>query len=987
MKKRLLAVVVLSLVLMNIPSVVYAGRSDAIEISTAEDLIALSRESDVELYTKGRKYVLTRDIDLSGTDFKNIKLFAGDLDGGSHMIKGFALSGNESDIGFIGTLTAEGCVHDLKVTGSVSENDSNENIGIIAGINYGTIKNCDVEGTVISYKNVGGIVGRNMPSANIINCENAAEVMGTKKTGGIAGFNEGYISGAVNTGEINASTFTAHERLNDPDDESMEFKDIDICHTGGIAGESTGVITGSKNTGRVGEVHMTAMTGGIAGYDRGLIVNCDNSGEVKGRRNIGGITGILEPYAEIRYEEDTLDKAGDEFDRLVSLTGNLNSTVDTADDAVQGDIDAIRAEADDLRSTVSNYKAYYRAKNDGIENELYSRFDAIRADLDAIDIDTKVYISEGTGEDPVDILLEMYDLVVAVRQARSAGVPVDVVSIIGQLADKGDKTFSNIDSLIGAIDEGDKKLSKKAKKAIEKLEDVRDKLSSLDDYCRNTVDDYKADERKTSDDIQARIERLADESDRLSNDLKSSDKEIRSCLDDITGQLKTISNVTNDGIDEARDKLNDLRDDFKDKKIYEDISEECVSENASGMGEIRNSENEGIITGDFNVGGVAGSIDVTTGRDSDFETVSSGDVSMKFRMTKSAVIKECINNSNIVGYKDYIGGIVGNAEYGVVYDCSSMGNIVAEDSRYVGGIAGNSELSIEGSNVFMSVSGNKFAGGIAGYGSSLKGNRSVASVEGSEKTGSIAGQCADDAEVVGNIYVETGSSAIDGGADSSMARQVSYAELVSMDGVPKEFGTVHITFVFADGMTAERRVRYGGSLGEEEIPKIPKKDEEIGYWSESDFKGLTQNKVVYACYVPWVTTIADPEQTVLVSGNFYEGTSLKDEVTPADKKAPEEYEAIEKHSLSIDSVYGVSFNDLTIRLRAGEKTTVMLENGEIAKGHYDGNYYVFTSSSPIFYVIRKKDSMLPAAAAGAVFILIAAAAVLRHRRVNTNEKR
>ena len=990
-KKRLAGIIALSLILVNIPTFTYAETMDAVEIATAADLVKLSEESSVELYTKNRRYALTSDIDLSGIKFESIKIFAGELDGRSHTISGLSLSGNESDTGLIGMITADGNVHDLKVSAAISENYATENIGMVAGINYGTVKNCKTEGKITAYRNTGGVVGRNMASANVINCVNGAEVKGVKRSGGIVGFNEGYVSGARNEGEVNASTVTAYEEFADDEDDGMELKDIDVCHTGGIAGENTGLIKGSLNDGKVGEEHMTMMTGGVAGYNRGLVHNCKNRGEVKGRRNIGGIVGILEPYARISYEEDTLDKAQDEFDELVSLTDSLNKEVQSADDSVQENVDAIRNEADELRATVSNYKAYYRAKNDGIENEIYSRLDDIRSDFDAIEIDTKVYTSKSVNEDPEELLLETLELIGRVKQAAEAGVPVDIKEAVSEIASRGDKVAADIDSLINAIGSEKKQLDKKTKRAKDRLNSARDKINSLSDYCRSTIDDYKADERKTSDDIQARIDKISERSDNLNASVKDSDKIIRDRLDDITEQIRKISTTTEEGIDEAKERLGDLKEDIKEREIYDDISVENVSINNVGMGEVDSSENSGAIVGDFNVGGIAGAIDITSGKDSDFETVSSGDVSMKYELTKSAVIKDCINKNNIIASKDHVGGIVGRAEDGAIYQCSSMGNIVAADSRYVGGIAGSSGLYIGRSNVFMSISGDEYVGGIVGLGNDLIDNRSAAEIDGSEKTGSVAGKCEDDAEIKGNVYVETGSSAINGSSESSKTRPISYEEMISMDGIPYDFGKVRITFIFADGTTVDRTVGYGETLKADEIPKIPKKNDEVGYWSKREFNDMTRNMVVFAEYVPWVTTIADSETDpkVLVSGNFYVGTSLSDKVEPAGNIAvPKGYEAVEKHTLSINSAYGMPDTDLTVRLKADAGSDVMLENGEIARGHYDGNYYVFTSSSPVFYLIKKKSSAVPVAAAGAAVVFIAAAAVVfRHRRFKTDEKR
>ena len=86
--------------------------------------------------------------------------------------------------------------------GVVSPEGSQEEIGGIAGVNYGTIKNCNFTGAVSGQKSVGAITGINKSYGQIFECTANAVVLATDYTGGIAGVNEGIIDACINESKV-----------------------------------------------------------------------------------------------------------------------------------------------------------------------------------------------------------------------------------------------------------------------------------------------------------------------------------------------------------------------------------------------------------------------------------------------------------------------------------------------------------------------------------------------------------------------------------------------------------------------------------------------------------------------------------------------------------------------------------------------------------------------------------------------------------------
>lgn len=245
---------------------------------------------------------LTADIDLGGAEWAPID-FEGTLIGNGHTISNFTLSENRDTLGFFGTLS--GTVSDLKFADvAVSLRGSKSDVGIIAGVNTGTIELCEVSGSVQAEyaANVGGIAGRN--SGGITACVNNAEIVGGSCVGGITGFATGEISECTNNGEITGSERTggiAGERNNCSVENCKNYAAIGGGdYTGGIFGY---ISSGShQNIENEGSVVGKNYTGGIAGYWKsGSGETAENFGNITGTYYVGGLYGYATSADIIGY--------------------------------------------------------------------------------------------------------------------------------------------------------------------------------------------------------------------------------------------------------------------------------------------------------------------------------------------------------------------------------------------------------------------------------------------------------------------------------------------------------------------------------------------------------------------------------------------------------------------------------------------------------------------------------------------------------------
>ncbi len=205
--------------------------TEVIEISTAQELVAMSREygENVEAY-KDYLYVLTNDIDMSGVEnfvpigmlppyvpdpvegFPDISYsapnrkstgFIATFDGQGHTVKNLTLNykGNAEGkkgygcMGFFMAVSDGGVVKNLNIenitiNGIGANPWHSANCGGLAGYFAGYAENCHVNGRIDTISCGGGFVGRAGEDAKVYNCTADVDISGCWYTAGFVGYIE-----------------------------------------------------------------------------------------------------------------------------------------------------------------------------------------------------------------------------------------------------------------------------------------------------------------------------------------------------------------------------------------------------------------------------------------------------------------------------------------------------------------------------------------------------------------------------------------------------------------------------------------------------------------------------------------------------------------------------------------------------------------------------------------------------------------------------
>ncbi len=409
--RKLAAFLLVFLIFSLIPAAYLpAEQENVININSLRDFIELADDCSLDTFSQGKTVQLNCDIDVSDSGFTSIPTFGGVFNGNGHTVSGLTISKAGSAQGLFRYIQQDGQVLDLNVSGAVRASGSKKKLGGIAGVNYGRIVNCTFSGTVDGQESVGGIAGINEPSGYIKGCRSSADITGDNCAGGIAGKNLGSIYSSVNNGGINTAytlrsqnlissyealqsnlellqifglgtdssrNSVADEGLGDVIEEPGSFTDA-----GGIAGYSSGIIQNCENTGKTGYPHVGYNVGGIAGRQNGYLADCKNSGEILGRKNIGGIVGLMEPNLLIEYSPDTFQMIGGELQTMSGLFDNLFNDLGGSSDSITGEIDNTLNEfenTEDVLNTLAHQTSGYVSDTaDSINNSSERITNAIR---------------------------------------------------------------------------------------------------------------------------------------------------------------------------------------------------------------------------------------------------------------------------------------------------------------------------------------------------------------------------------------------------------------------------------------------------------------------------------------------------------------------------------------------------------------------------------------------------------------------------------
>lgn len=1066
---------------------------ERVDIYTVEDLQKFSGQCHVDTWSADKEVHLMADLNLDGVELEPISVFNGFFYGESHTISGFTYEGAGYVTGMFRYIGHAGEIRDLRLEAEIRSNDEKECVGGLVGVNYGTIRNCTFAGMVDGKNITGGIVGINESTGLISDSMVMGRITGYYATGGVAGKNHGMIMSTINQAGINDDTEWVEQDdemglawLRSVDDTNSNVQIHSGVDTGGIAGCSDGYIGLCTNAGRVGYEHTGYNVGGIAGRQAGMVDQCTNNGTVNGRKDVGGIVGQMEPFIELNeaeslrsevnrlhdliqktirdmqsgknvvkadtdklldYSKQTLDTGKSMADQMSDFA---DSNMDAADKVSQrvnqvmnmvpnvlNQSDAMRNRLNDLNNNVKKAIQDLNVENRVDSDETQSIKDQMEADnnkiqdsLDALDKYVKDIQDILNSDDSDDKKQQDIEAIIKGDDFQNALTQVST-DLYAVLQDVNDLMAIYGPALDDALQDGFQDLENASKNG----EDAISALNAVSDAARAIVNYINAQE-------EIRFTRLGEQFDQDRQALYDQLSAMNDCLQSISDDTSRYSDVVTQDLLAVNDQINvvfnllmdqlDVTDDSDVTSIqdsfYQDVSDEQLEE--SGDGWIENSRNKGIVNGDINVGGIAGSMAIDE-EDPEENAAGNVDYTIGNRYVTRCVIRSCVNEGYITAKKDGAGGVAGYMKIGAVVHSESYGSVESTEGDFVGGICGQSLSVIRSCYAISDVSGGKNVGGIAGYAEELTDCCSLARVEAAVgQSGAIAGQVSsyekeenEQQKVKNNFFAGDALYGIDGISYDGIAQSISYEEMLEIEGIPQAFRHLKITYRTEDQVLGYEEVAYGDSLDHLTYPEIPEKEGYYGVWEDVSGQRMTGNRVLEAEYVEKVSVVqsdAHAEQTVaaeesdekrsprkkpyaLVESSFTGDAVLHvstDEETGFDLQTPEGVEGNHR-------IYFITLENADVQ--PDQETALRLYNpygDDVELWHYEeesgwqqeelvsrGEYLqtTLTGDSGIYCIVEKKPNVmlyavLGGCSGGVLLLLQLRKAIKKHRQKRQEKK-
>lgn len=213
----------------------------------------------------------------SGSNWTTIGSLSGSIDGNGKTITGLRVYTTSNNTGLIGVMT--GTIKNLTMSDAVVYSTASYTAVLAAQLTNGSIMNCTITDNCSVGQGSSGMLGgfSGQASGSIIDCNNNGRVNGYRNVGGIIGYGVSVtLQGCTNTGEVIGS----RHRIGGIAGHCFSSKNVVAC-------SNTGIISGDSNV------------GGIIGYAEGQ----------NGTLNVIGCwtCDTSEKYA---YDNVTIDKDG-----------------------------------------------------------------------------------------------------------------------------------------------------------------------------------------------------------------------------------------------------------------------------------------------------------------------------------------------------------------------------------------------------------------------------------------------------------------------------------------------------------------------------------------------------------------------------------------------------------------------------------------------------------------------------------------------------
>lgn len=349
----------------------------------------------------------------------------------------------------------------------------------------------------------------------------------------------------------------------------------------------------------------------------------------------------------------------------------------------------------------------------------------------------------------------------------------------------------------------------------------------------------------------------------IEKELKSLNADITSLSSDLVERVGRLNEIFNNISDNIVSNIYDLQNgDILDDKVWESDIDKVTE------GKIFGCQNTGSVSGDINIGGIAGAMGLEYTIDPEDDMTEETSLTQRKKYRLQVVIHACHNEGEVTSKYDYAGGVVGKMDMGLVYGSETYCTVTSQNGNYVGGIAGVTSGIISDCYAKSTLSGGKYVGGIVGSGvaEDISGESSIIRNcytmvyinRFTQYGGAISG--ANTGDFSENMFVSDTLAGIDRISYAGKAEPISYEDLIKRRSLPTGFYSFTLDFVADGEIIHSESFEYGESFDSSIFPEIPLKEGYFGKWDRTDLTNLTFDTTVSVVYKPYIVTISSEEK-------------------------------------------------------------------------------------------------------------------------------
>lgn len=869
-------------------------------------------------------------------------------------------------------------------------------MGGIAGYSSGVLEFCTNNGDVgyehVGY-NVGGIAGRQ--SGYLHSCTNKGLILGRKDVGGITGQAEPYIRLDVTEDivyQLSDGINELHDLLNKTLDDSgdtsdvvsdrltivKQFVDGALNDTSYLSGESIDFINGLTGAGNdvLGRIDYSMdevkKDGGVLDKSKDAMADLDKAVDNLDRAaQDADIYNYMDDADKALYDnaKQRMKDNSEEFNGYYKAVYkhnyyyyiNIKATTASLNDYYghEGDLVAYDVDGNVVGWPASNYRTARPKPSEcsiayikhGTDDSIFPATEGDQKDWD------EALIKDAEADarkDSDDYANNMYKDASYGKHSNSYRVEMkddaeEIASIVAryepQMSEDGKKdmnaALSNLNSAAGNMESAASQTGDIFRE-LNGRDDIT--LPSLSNGFKTHTNSFVNNMQGMSDNLEYLNQEMSNSSDVLLNDMR-----------DVNDSFNRVMLLFTDAMDGALD---------MDYSVYEDDSFDVAE--VSTQGTVADCSNMGIVRGDIDAAGIAGTMAIEYDFDLEGDVTGTKDSRLNATYRTKCVLRHNNNTGRITSHKSYCGGMTGLQEMGTIVFCENYGTIISDAGDYVGGIAGKSVANIRNSSAKGILSGGKYIGGITGYGHNINDCYSMPVVNEYENfTGAIAGEMDDNCSMSGNYFCSDDLAGIDRISYSGMAEPLTYEELMNVEDVPDAFGKMVISFYVDDALVGTRNVAYANSLAHEQYPDPISEEDFYIDWDSYNIEDVRYDLEIDGEKTRYLTTIAsvqlrgNNQSVMLVDGKFKNGQTLETSQEANDVKGIGK--VTESWSLTIPSD-GNAVHQVRLQLPSGVKKGkiyVCQDGASYVEVHPTtmGMYYLFEVGSNDVKIAIKDETV------------------------------